>query len=153
MEIKNRYFSLLFQEKMYICIMKKEYERYSHAKVHIRYHMIFSTKYRRNIFEGIEQDVIDVFHNIASRCSFKIIKIGIDKNHVHLLVKSCPSLSILQIVRRLKQLSTNELWEKQSEHLQKYYWKKKILWSKGYFCSTVGEASEETIEKYIENKG
>ena len=57
------------------------------------------------------------------------------------------------IVRRLKQLSTNELWEKQSEHLQKYYWKKKILWSKGYFCSTVGEASEETIEKYIENKG
>ena len=27
--------------------MKKEYERYSHAKVHIRYHMILSTKYRR----------------------------------------------------------------------------------------------------------
>ena len=52
----------------------------------------------------------------------------------------------------LKQLSTNELWKKQSEHLQKYYWKKKILWSKGYFCSTVGETNEETIEKYIENQ-
>ena len=31
--------------------------------------------------------------------------------------------------------------------------KKKILWSKGYFCSTVGEASEKTIEEYIKNQG
>ena len=133
--------------------MKKEYERYSHAKVHIRYHIILSTKYRKDILVGIEYDVEKAFMDLSNRCNFKIIKIGIDKDHVHLLIKSCPSLSILQIVRRLKQLSTKELWKTKENHLKKYYCKKKILWSKGYFCSTVGEASEKTIEEYIKNQG
>lgn len=134
--------------------MKKEYERYSHAKVHIRYHIILSTKYRRNILNDIENEVKEIFYNISSRCNFKIIKLGIDRNHVHFLIKSCPSLSILQIVRRLKQLSTNELWKQKEEHLKQFYYgKHKMLWSKGYFCATVGEASEETIEKYIDNQG
>lgn len=133
--------------------MKKEYERYNHAKVHIRYHIILSTKYQKDILVGIEYDVEKAFIELSKRCNFKILKIGIDKDHVHLLIKSCPSLSILQIVRRLKQLSTKELWKMKENHLKKYYYKKKILWSKGYFCSTVGEASEKTIEEYIKNQG
>lgn len=133
--------------------MKKEYERYSHAKVHIRYHIILSTKYRKDILVGIEYDVEKAFMDLSNRCNFKILKIWIDKDHVHLLIKSCPSLSILQIVRRLKQLSTKELWKTKENHLKKYYYKKKILWSKGYFCSTVGESSEKTIEEYIKNQG
>lgn len=133
--------------------MKKEYERYSHAKVHIRYHIILSTKYQKDILVGIEYDVEKAFMDLSNRCNFKILKIGIDKDHVHLLIKSCPSLSILQIVRRLKHLSTKELWKMKENHLKKYYYKKKILWSKGYFCSTVGEASEKTIEECIKNQG
>ena len=41
MEIKNRYFSLFFQEKMYICIMKKEYENNIYEKVNIGLKLIF----------------------------------------------------------------------------------------------------------------
>lgn len=34
-----------------------------------------------------------------------------------------------------------------------YYWKgKDILWTHGYFCATIGEASEETIKRYIEKQ-
>jgi len=40
------------------------------------------------------------------------------------------------------------------EYLKKYYWKgKHILWTHGYFCSTIGDVSEQTLKKYIENQG
>ena len=36
------------------CIKEKEfhYETFNHAKTRLRYHFIFSTKYRRNIFKN-----------------------------------------------------------------------------------------------------
>jgi hypothetical protein len=27
------------------------------------------------------------------------------------------------------------------------------LWTRGYFCSTIGEVSQKTLEHYIENRG
>lgn len=43
---------------------------------------------------------------------------------------------------------------KKEDYLKRFYYgRHKMLWSKGYFCATVGEASEETIEKYIDNQG
>ena len=59
-----------------------------------------------------------------------------------------------QVVARIKQLTTNYLWKKQGEHLRKYYWKQHhILWTHGYFCSTIGDVSESTLKNYIENQG
>ena len=40
-----------------------------------------------------------------------------------------------------------------SVYLRKLYWrKKKTLWTHGYFCSTIGNVSEERIKNYIENQ-
>lgn len=137
--------------------MKKEkdiYDRLNHSKYRIRYHIIFSTKYRRKCLEGIEDGVKGIFNEISKKCNFRILEIGIDKDHIHILVKSCPSMSPLMIVRRLKQLSTRMMYERYDEHLSKYYWKKKKLWTNGYFCSTIGEVSEKKkIVEYIEKQG
>ena len=78
---------------------------------------------------------------------------GFDKDHVHLFVKSVPSFSVLEIVRRLKQVSTRRLWSVMPDHLRKYYWKGKPLWTRGYYCSTVGEVNEESAIRYILNQG
>lgn len=131
----------------------KQYETYNHAKTLLRYHMIFSTKYRRNCLSGIEGSLEESLRYVESVSNFKIERIGIDKNHVHLLIKSCPSMSITSIVRRLKQITTRQLWKEQAEHLSKYYWKKKKLWTNGYFCCTVGDVSTKIIERYIEKQG
>ena len=66
--------------------MKKEYESYNHAKVHIRYHLIFSTKFRRDCLNGIKEDLIECFNDIASHSHFKILNVGIDRNHVHFFI-------------------------------------------------------------------
>jgi REP element-mobilizing transposase RayT len=35
----------------------------------------------------------------------------------------------------------------------KLFWKEKTLWGDGYFACSIGEASKETIMKYIEKQG
>jgi putative transposase len=68
-----------------------------------------------------------------------------------LLIKSETKVSVLAIVRRLKQESANRLWRKtKKEYLKKHYWSENTLWSDGYFATSIGNASEGTIEEYIQ---
>jgi putative transposase len=64
-----------------------------------------------------------------------------------------PTLSIFQIVRRLKSLSTRRIWEKYPKLLSYQFWKEKTFWSDGYFACSTGDASADTIRKYIEEQG
>lgn len=68
-----------------------------------------------------------------------------DINHIYFLICYIPRLSISQIVRRLKQESTCQLWLLHYSILCQYYWYRKILWSNGFFVCSIGEASPDTI--------
>lgn len=132
---------------------KFEYKTYSHAKTHIRYHIIFSTKYRRKCLENIKDQVFSSFKYAEKNSEFKILIMNIDQDHIHFLISSKPKYSIDQIVRRMKQLSTRYLYDNCSLYLKKFYWKRNIIWTGGYFCSTIGQVSEKTVEFYIKNQG
>jgi putative transposase len=132
----------------------KRYVTYSHAKTKIRYHLIFSTKYRAKCLEGIHDEVLAAFRQTESASDFTLYDIETDKDHIHMMIEIKPSISVDQAVRRLKQMTTHILWDRDGEWLRKFYWgPKRKLWSGGYFCATVGDASEDTIRKYIENQG
>lgn len=130
-----------------------DYERKNHSKFLLLYHVIFVCKYRRNALIGIKKELKDTLLIIATKSNFEIVEMETDKDHIHLLVKSEPKYSILSIVRRLKQESTHRLWEQKELHLKQYYWGEHTLWSDGYFCSTIGSISKETVLEYIRNQG
>lgn len=75
-----------------------------------------------------------------------------DTNHVHILLSYDPKISVSIISKYLKQYSTYHLWKKYDKYLSKQYWKKKLLWSDGYFVCSIGQVSQETIENYILNQ-
>jgi putative transposase len=77
----------------------------------------------------------------------------VDKDHIHLLVESEPKVSVLEIVRWLKQISTYQLWQKHSIELKRQFWRERTFWSDGYFACTIGNVSEEIIRKYIQEQG
>lgn len=130
-----------------------DFVSHGHGKNRLRYHFILSTKYRRDCLSGIESVVYDVFRGVELKSDFKIIEMGVDEgNHIHLVVKCKPSLSPEQIVRRLKQLSTVALWNIKEDHLKKFYWDRKIVWSSGYFVSTVGAVSDKVVLEYVKNQ-
>lgn len=130
-----------------------EYLTLGHAKTHLRYHIIFSTKYRKRCLNQIHDSVIEAFKKSETNSHYKILTMELDKDHIHLLITFKPFLSISQVVRRLKQLTTRYIWDQNENFLKKFYYKNKILWTHGYFCSTIGEVSEAIIKKYIENQG
>ena len=133
------------------------YKSKNHAKYSLKVHLVFSTKYRRNIFcnkeitTQLKKKIIDV----SKKSNFKVEKMEVDKNHIHLLIDYEPCISVVQIVRKLKQETQNDLWFKFKKELNEIYWEDKhLFWSKGYFACSIGEAaSYETIKKYIEEQG
>lgn len=134
--------------------MNQEYKSIAHAKTSLRYHIIFSTKYRKKALTNIHSTVLEAFRYAEKNSSVRIIEMNTDEDHIHLLITFKPALSIEQVVRRLKQLTTHYLWEREESHLREHYWgAKKRLWTGGYFCATIGEASESTIVNYIKNQG
>ena len=57
------------------------------------------------------------------------------------------------LVKYLKQYSTYYTWKHHEVQLKKYYWKRKILWSDGYFVCSVGQVSQTIVKKYIKQQG
>ena len=103
---------------------------------------------------GIHDSVLEAFQYADKKSNFSILAMELDKDHIHILIEFKPRYSIEQVISRLKQLTTNYLWKKHSDYLKKFYWKQKhILWTRGYFASTIGEVSEKTLRNYIENQG
>lgn len=133
---------------------KNPYQTYNHAKTSLRYHIIFSTKYRGNCLNDIKDVVYKAFLYAESISNFKILKMGIDNNHIHFLITWKPRYSISQVVHRLKQISSHYVWDNCPKHLRKFFWKKekRLLWTRGYFCSSIGEVSDEKIYDYIRNQ-
>lgn len=130
-----------------------KYETKNHSKFLLMYHVIFVCKYRKKILEPIDDRLKQVLFDISKESDFQILEMETDKDHIHLLIKSEPKISVLSIIRRLKQESTNRLWKTEKEYLKKHYWGENTLWSDGYFVSSIGNVSKEAVEYYIRNQG
>lgn len=125
----------------------------NHSKSYLYYHIIFSIKYRKKLLLYLGSYVKGIMIDISKEYDFDIIEIECHKDHIHILVSSVPKLSPTMIVRVLKQQSSFYLWNIYSSYLSKHFWKKRIFWADGYFVSSIGYASKDTIEHYIRNQG
>lgn len=132
----------------------KEYISKNHSKFLIKYHIILVCKYRKQLLVGaVEYDMKKIMQHISEMSDFDIEVMETDKDHLHMMVRSDPKLSPLQIVRRLKQMSTTAVWKKYGDFLRHNFYKEHTFWTDGYFVSSIGNVSQEIIKKYIENQG
>jgi len=128
-----------------------DYVTKNHSKFLLMYHFIFVVKYRKKIIDSFS--IKDVLQKCTEKQDFNILKVETDKDHVHLLVQSEPKVSPLRIVKTLKGNSTIILWKLFEERLKKEFWKEHTFWSDGYFVCSIGNVSEKTIGRYIDEQG
>lgn len=84
----------------------------------------------------------------------KISEMGFDdklKDHIHLVMIIPPKYSSSDVVAQIKSQSSSEI-RKKFPWLKKVYWKENIVWSPGFFLSTVG-VNEKTIKEYVRYQG
>lgn len=70
-------------------------------------------------------------------------------DHIHLFVECDPKWSPSEIAKQFKGYSGRVLLKKHPEIQDQYFWNSSF-WKIGYFVSTAGKVSEETVRKYIE---
>ena len=128
-----------------------EYQHGAHSVYDIKYHLIWVTKYRYQVLKGeIALRARELIRQTCISRDVTIVQGSIGKDHVHILVSCPPTMAPSKLVQYIKGRSSR-LIQDEFPHLQKRYWGQH-MWGRGYFCSTVGSVTEETIKIYIENQ-
>ncbi len=118
------------------------------------YHFVFATKYRRKCLLGLESDLYASVFKLASTSKFRVLEVAVEGgDRLHLVVECKQSVSPEAVARWVKQRTTFDLWRVHAARLVKFYWGgKKILWSGGYYCGTVGNVSTSTVIEYVKRQ-
>ena len=128
-----------------------EYQHGSHSVYDAKYHIIWVTKHRYQILRGdVALRARELIRQTCLSRDITIVQGSIGKDHVHILVSCPPTMAPSKIVQYVKGRSSR-LIQDEFPHIQKRYWGQH-MWARGYFCSTVGSVTDETIRAYIENQ-
>jgi len=114
-----------------------------------QYHIIFCPKYRRKVLTGdIEKDLRQIFDEVAKEKDVEIKVLEIMPDHVHMFISFDPRQPLHKLIKLFKGKSSKILRDKYPKLKSRI----PSLWTRSYFCCTIGNISEETIQKYIENQ-
>jgi len=132
-----------------------KYKRKSHCMFLLKYHLILTVKYRHKLLVdfNLSSSLKEYIKQIARDYDFDVEVMEVDKNHIHLLLELKPAQCVAEIVKIIKSITTKQLWINYNYLLQKKLWGSRSFWTSGYFICTTGDASTETIKKYIQNQG
>ena len=115
-------------------------------------HLVFVTKYRRNVFTANILDRIkDIFFETCEQMDVELIEFGGEDDHVHILVNVPPKLAVANLVGKLKGKSSYFLRREYSLHLKKKLWGKH-LWSPSYCCVSCGGTPLDIVKQYVNNQ-
>ena len=118
------------------------------AVFNIGYHLIWCPKYRRRVLRGdIEVRLKELLLQKAEQIKIRIEKMEVMPDHIHLFIKCSPVDSPHYIVQQLKGFSSRMLRLEFKELLRM-----PTLWTRSYYCESVGHISEKTILRYIEEQ-
>ena len=124
------------------------FEKLSHVIWHCQYHIVWVPKYRYKVLQGgIKEEVRKTVIIQAERLECNLVELNIQNDHVHLLIKVPPKVSISSLMGTLKGKSAIRVFSKFPELKQRPYWGNHF-WAEGYCVDTVGLDSE-MIRKYV----
>ena len=130
---------------------RERYRKGAHTVLELQYHFVWKTKYSYPDLRGdIALKLRDLIKQVCHQQEMAVVRGNVRANHVHVLVSAPSHLSPAKMAQYLKGRTSYRLL-REFPDLRKRYWGSH-LWGRGYFCSTVGAVTEETIKKYIENQ-
>lgn len=113
-------------------------ESLAHTKWNCNYHIVFAPKYRRQVIYGkLKKDIGKILRDLCARKGVEIIEAELCNDHVHMLVKIPPKMSISSFMGYLKGKSTLMIFERHANLKYKYGQRK--FWCRGYYVDTVGK--------------
>jgi putative transposase len=122
----------------------------SHSKWRCQYHLVFAPKYRRKeIYGKIKADIGEILRKLCEQKKVEIVEANACPDHIHMLVRIPPSLSVAQFVGFLKGKSSVMIFDRHAN--LKYKYGNRHFWCRGYYVDTVGR-NKTAIAEYIKNQ-
>ena len=127
--------------------MSKDDNSLAHTRWNCKYHIVFTPKYRRKVIYGkLRQDIGHILRRLCELKEVEIIEVHAMPDHIHMLVKIPPKISVASFMGYLKGRSAVIIHERHAN--LKYKYGNRSFGARGYYASTVG-LNQKTIEKYI----
>lgn len=122
----------------------------SHTKWNCKYHIVFIPKYRRKAIYGkLRADIGQILRQLCDYKNVEIIEAHAMPDHIHMLLKISPKISVSGFMGYLKGKSALMIFERHAN--LKYRYGNRHFWAKGFFVSTVG-LNIKVVEDYIRNQ-
>lgn len=124
----------------------------SHCVHQIGIHFVWCTKYRHPILvDIIEIRVKQIIGEICREYGWKCKTIEVMPDHIHLFLQINPSDSPENVVKTIKSITAVGIFYSFPKLNSSKFWGSG-LWSRGTYYGSVGNCSQETIIRYIENQ-
>ena len=108
------------------------------------YHIVFSTKMREDIITPeLEVDLYPYIHGIITGENSHLLKINGTENHIHILARIHPSISISEMMRKIKANSSGWIHKEKDIPFE---------WQRGYGAFSVSESIIPAVLQYIINQ-
>lgn len=123
-----------------------------HCVFKIHAHLVFVTKYRRDVFtKNMIDDLKPIFEKVCVDFGAELIEFDGEDDHVHLLVNYPPKIALSSLVNSLKGVSSRMIRKKYYTQIKSKLWGSS-LWSPSYFAASCGGAPIAIIRQYIEQQ-
>lgn len=122
----------------------------AHSKWNCKYHIVFAPKYRRQvIYTKIKADIGQILRKLCEIKKVEILEANACPDHIHMLLKIPPNLSVAQFMGYLKGKSSLMIFDRHAN--LKYRYGNRYFWCRGYYVDTVGR-NEQKIAEYVRNQ-
>lgn len=129
--------------------MNERWKTNSGCVYNIGYHIIFCPKYRRKVLvDGVDTRLKELLLEKSTANGWELLKLEIMPDHVHIFIKATPSDSTAYIVSQLKGYTAFML----RKEFPKLKSRLPNMWTRSYYVETVGNISQETVLRYIEQQ-
>ena len=109
------------------------------------YHIVFSTKDRAPLIsDEIKEEIYRYFAGIVRNEGGVLLEVGGAEDHVHLLAKFKPVLSVSDMLRLIKTNSSKWMHEEKGHA--------RFGWQEGYGAFSVSESQVVAVRRYIRNQ-
>ena len=123
----------------------------SHTRWNCKYHIVFAPKYRRKVFYGEKRREIGaILRTLCNWKNIRIIEAEVCPDHVHMLVEIPPKVAISSFMGYLKGKSSLMIFDRHAN--LKYKYGNRHFWARGYYVETIGNITDEAVQKYIKEQ-
>jgi putative transposase len=123
----------------------------AHGAYQHQYHVVWIPKYRRRILRGVikifvQEPIPQIQHDHPD---VEVQQWSVQVDHIHVVLVIPPKYAVSSIVGKMKANLSRQLRLRYPE-LKRTYWGA-VLWSPGFFSSTVG-LNEAVIRRYVDHQ-